>query len=79
MLITFCGSYPRNHFLREKVQCKPGMFLVLRGEDVAAEGIELVDPPQAVHCVGGETLLRRAVHVAGGRGGNQQVGGIDWT
>ena len=24
-------------------------------------------------------LLRRAVHVAGGRGGDHQVGGIDWA
>ena len=55
------------------------MLLVLRGEDVAAEGIVLVDPPEAVHCVGRETLLRRAVHVAGGRGGDHEVGGIDWT
>ena len=55
------------------------MLLVLRGEDVAAEGIVLVDPPEAVHCVGRETLLRRAVHIAGGRGGDHEVGGIDWT
>ena len=55
------------------------MLLVLRGEDVAAEGIQLVDPPEAVHCVGGEALLGRAVHVAGGRGGDHQVGGIDWA
>ena len=79
MLMTFCEIYPRNHFLCEKVQCKPWMLLVLRGEDVAAEGIVLVDPPEAVHCVGRETLLGRAVHVVGGRGSNHQVGGIDWT
>ena len=79
MLMTFCEIYPRNHFLCEKVQCKPWMLLVLREEDVAAEGIVLVDPPEAVHCVGRETLLGRAVHVVGGRGSNHQVGGIDWT
>ena len=79
MLVTFCEIYPRNHFLCEKVQCKPWMLLVLREEDVAAEGIVLVCPPEAVHCVGRETLLRRAVHIAGGRGGDHEVGGIDWT
>ena len=77
--MAFCKSYPRNHFLCEKVQCKPRMLLVLREEDVAAEGIVLVDPPDAVHRVGGETLLGRAVHVARGRGGDHEVGGIDWT